>query len=93
LQHFAQPAASVQHFAQVAWSLQQLPLQAAAGFEQEPSLQDAQPVAKRPPTASREARSIVFMLFLSVVPWVLFFCPLPPRRPQANVFSEVARVR
>lgn len=69
LQHLAQPAASVQHFMHVAWSLQQEPSQAwAAGFEQEPSLQVAQPVLNNNP-AAQTAPSI--SIFILVFPFVV----------------------
>jgi len=68
LQHFAQPAASVQHFAQVAGSLQQAPVQAvAAGLQHELSFlqQVEQPVVIRMAAAQTAAnRSIVFILVI-----------------------------
>lgn len=61
LQHFAQPAASVQHFMHVAWSLQQLPSHfMAAGLEQEEQL--LQPVLNNRPTAQTAPSISIFIL-------------------------------
>ena len=73
LQHFAQPAASVQHFMHVAWSLQQLPSHfMAAGLEQEPSLQVAQPVNSRPAAQTAPSISIFILVFPFIVGWFVF---------------------
>ena len=71
LQHFAQPAASVQHFMHVAWSLQQLPSHfMAAGLEQEEQL--LQPVLNNRPTAqTAPSISIFIFTFPFVVGWLV----------------------
>ena len=69
LQHFAQPAASVQLLAQVAPSLQQLPSHFIAGLVQAPSFlqQVEQPAVISNPAANTVARiSIVLIIFLAV---------------------------
>jgi hypothetical protein len=66
LQHFAQPAASVQHLAHFAWSLQQEPLQAAAALVQEPEPQEPQllqPEVNNSPAAQTAPSISIFILF------------------------------
>ena len=64
LQHFAQPAASVQHFEQVAESLQQPPSHFMADLSHAPPLQhEAQPLLSSSPTAQTAPSISIFILF------------------------------
>jgi hypothetical protein len=72
LQHLAQPAASPQHFAQVALSAQHVPVQAAAGLAQVPSLWqqvEEQPVVSIRLAAKTAARIIIDFILVIFGCW------------------------
>jgi hypothetical protein len=73
LQHFAQPAASVQHLAHVAASLQQPPSQAMAGLALSFLQQVEQPLVIINPAAKTAARIIIDFIIFNFVGCGLVF--------------------